>query len=57
VVGFTDTGERLVGQLVRRQAVPNPRGTHYSAKRFIGRRLSEVSNEADTVRSRRYSTA
>jgi molecular chaperone DnaK len=41
VVGFTHTGERLDGQLARRQAVLNPKGTIYSAKRFIGRRLSE----------------
>lgn len=39
VVAFTDTGERLVGQLARRQAILNPKGTIYSAKRFIGRRL------------------
>src|SRR4051794_5175462 len=49
VVAFTDTGERLVGQMARRQAVLNPKGTIYSAKRFIGRRLAEVSTEADTV--------
>jgi molecular chaperone DnaK len=49
VVAFTGSGERLVGQLARRQAVLNPKGTIYSAKRFIGRRLSEVSNEAETV--------
>jgi molecular chaperone DnaK len=49
VVGFTDTGERLVGQLARRQAVLNPKGTISSAKRFIGRRFDEVKTEADQV--------
>ena len=39
VVAFTDQGERLVGQLARRQAILNPKGTIYSAKRFIGRTL------------------
>src|ERR1700747_839483 len=49
VVAFTDQGERLVGQLARRQAILNPKGTIYSAKRFIGRRYDEVANEIDTV--------
>src|SRR3979411_1733862 len=49
VVGFTDTGERLVGQIARRQAILNPKGTIYSAKRFIGRRYDEVTSELDTV--------
>jgi molecular chaperone DnaK len=49
VVGFTDTGERLVGQLARRQAILNPKGTIYSAKRFIGRRFDEVPDEAASV--------
>ncbi|MFJ3173212.1 molecular chaperone DnaK [Streptomyces roseus] len=49
VVAFTDTGERLVGQLARRQAILNPQGTIYSAKRFIGRRFDEVSEEAKAV--------
>jgi molecular chaperone DnaK len=49
VVGFTDTGERLVGQLARRQAILNPKGTIYSAKRFIGRRNDEISDEAKAV--------
>ena len=49
VVGFTEQGERLVGQLARRQAILNPKGTIYSAKRFIGRRYSEVQNEVNTV--------
>ncbi|MEV4140370.1 molecular chaperone DnaK [Dactylosporangium sp. NPDC049742] len=49
VVAYTGTGERLVGQLARRQAVLNPKGTIYSAKRFIGRRFDEVSEEARSV--------
>ncbi|MFJ8957765.1 molecular chaperone DnaK [Lentzea sp. NPDC102401] len=49
VVAFTDSGERLVGQLAKRQAVLNPHGTIYSAKRFIGRRFEEVAEEARTV--------
>jgi molecular chaperone DnaK len=49
VVAFTEGGERLVGQLARRQAILNPKGTIYSAKRFIGRRFSEVTDEAKAV--------
>ncbi|HEX3732479.1 MAG TPA: molecular chaperone DnaK [Mycobacteriales bacterium] len=49
VVAFTDAGERLVGQLARRQAILNPKGTIYSAKRFIGRRFDEVKEEVKTV--------
>ena len=49
VVAFTDQGERLVGQLARRQAILNPKGTIYSAKRFIGRRYDEVSSEMKAV--------
>jgi len=49
VVAFTDTGERLVGQLARRQSVLNHKGTIYSAKRFIGRRFAEVGEEVDGV--------
>ena len=49
VVAFTEQGERLVGQLARRQAILNPKGTVYSAKRFIGRRYSEVSSELNAV--------
>ncbi|MFE2185475.1 Hsp70 family protein, partial [Streptomyces sp. NPDC059455] len=49
VVAFTDAGERLVGQLARRQAILNPKGTIYSAKRFIGRHYDEVSAEARAV--------
>ncbi|MCD0485513.1 molecular chaperone DnaK [Streptacidiphilus sp. ASG 303] len=49
VVAFTDTGERLVGQLARRQAILNPKGTIYSAKRFVGRHFDEVPDEAKAV--------
>ncbi|HUW59238.1 MAG TPA: molecular chaperone DnaK [Planctomycetota bacterium] len=49
VVGFTDKGERLVGQLAKRQAVTNPKNTIYSIKRFMGRRHSEVAAEEKLV--------
>jgi molecular chaperone DnaK len=49
VVAFTQSGERLVGQLAKRQAVLNPENTIYSAKRFIGRRFSEVQSEIKNV--------
>jgi molecular chaperone DnaK len=49
VVAFTDQGERLVGLLARRQAILNPKGTIYSAKRFIGRRFEEVESELNAV--------
>jgi len=49
VVAFSDDGERLVGQLARRQSILNPKGTITSAKRFIGRRYDEISDEAKAV--------
>jgi molecular chaperone DnaK len=49
VVAFTEPGERLVGQVARRQAILNPKGTIYSAKRFIGRRFEEVESEINAV--------
>jgi molecular chaperone DnaK len=49
VVGFSKNGERLVGQLARRQAVMNPENTVFSIKRFIGRRYDEVSQERTRV--------
>lgn len=49
IVAFAEGGERLVGQLARRQAILNPKGTIYSAKRFIGRHYDEVSAEAKAV--------
>ncbi len=45
VVGFAESGERLVGQLAKRQGIVNPRNTIYSIKRFMGRRRSEVAQE------------
>ncbi|MDP6958661.1 MAG: molecular chaperone DnaK [Planctomycetota bacterium] len=45
MVGFTEGGERLVGQLAKRQAITNPMNTVYSIKRFMGRRGSEISEE------------
>ncbi len=45
VVAFTKNGERLVGQVAKRQSVTNPENTIYSIKRFMGRRLGEVSEE------------
>jgi len=45
VVAFTEEGERIVGQLARRQAILNPKGTIYSAKRFVGRHYDEVASE------------
>jgi len=49
VVGFTKTGERLVGQVAKRQSITNPENTVYSIKRFMGRRFDEVGNEIKTV--------
>jgi len=49
VVGFTKDGERLVGQVAKRQAVTNPENTVYSIKRFMGRRFGEVSEEIKIV--------
>ncbi len=49
VVAFTKTGERLVGQVAKRQAALNPERTIYSIKRFMGRKYSEVTEEIKTV--------
>ncbi|HEX5990549.1 MAG TPA: molecular chaperone DnaK, partial [Solirubrobacterales bacterium] len=49
VVAFTEEGERLVGQIAKRQAILNPEATIYSAKRFIGRKWDEVQTEIETV--------
>src|SRR6202162_3062693 len=49
VVGFTKSGERLVGQVAKRQSVTNPENTVYSIKRFMGRRFNEVSEEMKLV--------
>ncbi len=49
VVAFSEEGERLVGAIARRQSVTNPKGTIYSIKRFMGRRLSEIPEEISLV--------
>src|SRR6476619_7608017 len=49
VVGFTKSGERLVGQVAKRQAVTNPENTIFSIKRFMGRKYDEVSEEMKMV--------
>lgn len=49
VVAFAKNGDRLVGQIAKRQAVMNPENTFYSVKRFIGRRYDEVTHEATEV--------
>jgi len=49
VVAFTKTGERLVGQVAKRQAVTNPENTVFSIKRFMGRRFTEVTEEMTMV--------
>ena len=49
VVAFTKTGERLVGQVAKRQAVTNPENTVFSIKRFMGRRHTEVTEEQKMV--------
>jgi molecular chaperone DnaK len=49
VVGFTQSGERLVGQVAKRQAITNPANTIYSIKRFMGRRYDEVTEEMKMV--------
>ena len=49
VVAFTKDGERLVGQVAKRQAVTNPLNTIFSIKRFMGRRIAEVGEEMKKV--------
>ncbi|MBC7467129.1 MAG: Hsp70 family protein, partial [Bdellovibrio sp.] len=49
VVAYTKDGERLVGQIAKRQAVTNPENTIYSSKRFIGRKFEEVQEEIKLV--------
>src|ERR1700694_988385 len=49
VVAFTKTGERLVGQAAKRQAVTNPQNTVFSIKRFMGRKFDEVHEEEHRV--------
>jgi molecular chaperone DnaK len=49
VVGFSKSGERLVGQVAKRQAITNPENTIFSIKRFMGRRYNEVNDEMKMV--------
>ncbi len=49
IVAFSKTGERLVGQAAKRQAVTNPHNTIYSAKRLIGRKFTEIAEEAKSL--------
>ncbi|CAI9776972.1 unnamed protein product [Fraxinus pennsylvanica] len=49
VVAYTKSGDRLVGQIAKRQAVVNPENTFFSIKRFIGRKMSEVDEESKQV--------
>ena len=49
IVAFSKSGERIVGQAAKRQAVTNPANTIFSAKRLIGRKFSEIKNEIDTL--------
>ncbi len=49
MIGFAKNGERMVGQAAKRQAITNPNNTVYSIKRFMGRRISEVSEESKMV--------
>jgi len=49
IVAFTKSGERLVGQAAKRQAVTNPRNTIFSAKRLIGRKFSEINEEVKSL--------
>src|SRR4030066_937677 len=49
VVAFTKSGERLVGQPAKRQAVTNPKNTVFSIKRFMGRKMHEITEEKKKV--------
>jgi len=49
IVAFTKDGEKLVGQLAKRQAITNPKNTVFSIKRFVGRKHSEVTSEINTI--------
>ena len=49
VVGFTENGERLVGQVARRQAITNPENTVYATKRLIGRQFDAIKDDADAL--------
>ena len=56
VVAFTKDGERLVGQVAKRQAVTNPQNTVFSIKRFMGRRINEVTSRRPSASRTRSST-
>ena len=49
VVAYTKSGDQLVGQIAKRQGVVNPENTFFSVKRFIGRRMDEISGESTQV--------
>ena len=49
IVAFSKSGERIVGQAAKRQAVTNPQNTIFSAKRLIGRKFDEIKNEVGTL--------
>ena len=49
VVAYTKTGDRLVGQIAKRQGVVNPENTFFSVKRFIGRKMDEVNSESKEI--------
>src|SRR5437764_6400104 len=49
IVAFSKNGERLVGQVAKRQAITNPENTIFSIKRFMGRRFNEVNDEMKMV--------
>ena len=49
IVAFSKSGERIVGQAAKRQAVTNPANTIFSAKRLIGRKFSEIKDEIDSL--------
>jgi len=49
IVAFSKSGERLVGQVAKRQAITNPENTIFSIKRFMGRRFNEVNDEMKMV--------
>jgi len=49
VVAYSKNGDRLVGQIAKRQSVVNPENTFFSVKRFIGRKMSEIDNESKQV--------
>ena len=57
IVAFSKSGERLVGQVAKRQAITNPENTIFSIKRFMGRRFNEVNDEMKMVPSRWCSRA